>query len=107
MSHIAGRCLRCDGEMEPGYVLDYGLDRIEPARWVEGPPETGLLGTTTRGKRQHRISTFRCSRCGWLESFADPPTSPEEVSCLECGATLPVGESVCAECGWTWMPPSM
>jgi Domain of unknown function (DUF6487) len=104
MTTGANRCLRCNGEMEGGFVLDYGLDRKNPATWVEGSPEAGLLGTTTRGKRQRRISTFRCRQCGWLDSFADPAEAPEEIACLECGSPLPPGKSVCASCGWTWKP---
>jgi hypothetical protein len=38
---------------------------------VEGQPEESIwTGTKTRGKHQVRITTYRCTGCGYLESYA-------------------------------------
>ena len=37
----------------------------------EGPPEKSFwTGTKTRGKKQVQVLTYRCSSCGYLESYA-------------------------------------
>ena len=49
-----------------------------------------------------------CAACGHLEWFLalDPPyPEPDEtydITCFDCGATIPAGQSVCTNCGWTY-----
>jgi hypothetical protein len=58
--------------MEQGYLLDEGYGRQRPGKWIEGAPELGMwTGLRLRGKRQLEITTYRCRRCGYLESYAD------------------------------------
>ena len=66
-------CLRCRGPMEPGFVIDHGRGQYkQPQKWVEGQPEHSIWwGLKTRGKDQHPVRTFRCERCGYLESYAE------------------------------------
>ena len=53
--------------MREGFVPGAG----DVARWIAGRPEMGFMGTTKiEGKEQHSIQTFRCSQCGYLESYA-------------------------------------
>ncbi len=68
-------CLRCRGRMEPGFVLDRG-HYSQPAeqRWVEGSPEPSFWsGLKTRGREVFGVITYRCDRCGYLESYAQTP----------------------------------
>jgi ribosomal protein L37E len=42
-------------------------------KWVEGEPaKTFWAGLKTHGKEAYQVQTFRCERCGWLESYANP-----------------------------------
>jgi hypothetical protein len=61
--------------MEEGFLADRGdANMVKPARWVDGTPERSFwTGTKTRGKEQYRVTTFRCDRCGYLESYAAEP----------------------------------
>jgi hypothetical protein len=58
--------------MEEGFILDLGEgDSRRVAQWVSGPPEPSFwMGLKTKGKPKHPIRTFRCTRCGFLESYA-------------------------------------
>ena len=65
-------CLRCRGPMEPGFVVDRGHHSAPDTQsWVEGQPErTFWRGLKTAGREKHPVRTFRCERCGYLESYA-------------------------------------
>jgi hypothetical protein len=64
-------CARCNGSMEQGFVLDEGYGSRKPSKWVEGTPEYWFFNLKLRGKRQLEIATYRCSWCGYLESYAE------------------------------------
>ena len=65
------KCFRCDGEMQEGFILDATDGPQLVARWVAGKPEKSRwTGTKLKGKEQHLIHSFRCIRCGYLESYA-------------------------------------
>lgn len=64
-------CAKCAGTMERGFLLDRTYGGQVATDWVEGAPEksfwTGLkLGRKTR----LQVATWRCRRCGFLESYA-------------------------------------
>jgi len=41
------------------------------ATWIAGMPQFGFLGgVKTEGKTACRVHTFRCLKCGLLESYA-------------------------------------
>ena len=65
-------CLRCRGPMERGFVLDRGHGQHKDTqKWIEGKPERSFwMGLKTKGREQHPVRTFRCERCGYLESYA-------------------------------------
>ncbi|MDX2191841.1 MAG: hypothetical protein NW201_00710 [Gemmatimonadales bacterium] len=64
-------CLRCEAPMELGYVLDQSDAGRSEQRWVQGPPEPSLwMGLQIGGRHTHAVRTYRCTRCGWLESYA-------------------------------------
>ena len=66
-------CPRCSGSMEPGYVIDVSYGKTGVSQWVAGEPETSWWmggGLKLRGKEQLPVTTYRCRRCGYLESYA-------------------------------------
>ena len=58
--------------MEQGYIVDYtDGDVRKPADWIEGEPVKSFWsGTKISDKKNYRVMTFRCVRCGYLESYA-------------------------------------
>lgn len=70
MSESAPNCPKCGGEMAEGFIPELNLGYLVPF-WVVGKPETDCLGSLkVAGKDQYQIETFRCAKCGYLESFA-------------------------------------
>jgi hypothetical protein len=64
-------CPRCSGTMEPGYVIDEGYGTRTVANWVAGEPERSIwTGLKLRGKSKVAVTSYRCRRCGYLESYA-------------------------------------
>ncbi len=64
-------CPKCAGTMEPGFLLDQGEGPHAVTEWVEGEPEKSLwTGLKLRRKTRLKIATWRCRRCGFLESYA-------------------------------------
>jgi len=66
-------CLRCRGPMEPGFLIDRRQhSQMGTQTWVEGEPEHSFwLGLKTRGREKLPVRTYRCERCGYLESYAE------------------------------------
>lgn len=66
------RCLKCAADMKQGYVLEIGDGNVGSAStWIAGPPEKSFFsGVKVAGSDQYPIETFRCVRCGYLESYA-------------------------------------
>jgi hypothetical protein len=58
--------------MAQGFVFDRdssGGNKV--SRWIEGAPEKHWYGLKIRDKRQIEVATYRCTRCGFLESYAE------------------------------------
>lgn len=74
MTPRAPECLRCRSTMERGFVIDQGPHPQSGKReWIEGAPQPSFWsGVKTKGKRVFPVLTFRCTRCGALESYATP-----------------------------------
>ena len=76
MSKDAIRCPKCSGLMVQGFIVDYhGSKFCRVSNWVEGPPgKPTWFGTTvpTPAEKCIPVGTFRCSGCGFLESYAQP-----------------------------------
>lgn len=65
------RCPKCDVRMEEGFILDNSQAARFQAAWVEGKPQKSFwTGVKIREEAKHPIATFRCERCGFLESYA-------------------------------------
>ena len=59
--------------MEEGFVLDQTYGANLQAQWIEGSPTPSFwTGVKMSGRERHPVTTFRCGRCGYLESFAPP-----------------------------------
>jgi hypothetical protein len=57
--------------MEPGYVIDTGYGSLGVPKWISGEPVRSIwTGLKVRGKEQLPVKTYRCRRCGYLESYA-------------------------------------
>jgi predicted nucleic-acid-binding Zn-ribbon protein len=69
-------CPRCRaGKMSEGFMLDRGESNSRNVqKWIEGEPERSFwLGLQTKGREAFEITTWRCDRCGYLESYALTP----------------------------------
>jgi hypothetical protein len=64
-------CPKCRGEMEAGFLVDHTYATSAASEWVEGPVEASFwTGVKLRGRERRRVNTWRCVRCGYLESYA-------------------------------------
>ena len=65
-------CPKCASPMETGFILDKIDDnRLKNPEWLEGNPERAFwTGLNTKGRNRLNIITYRCERCGLLESYA-------------------------------------
>jgi len=65
-------CPRCRQRMVPGFVVDRGHQSWpETQTWVEGEPKKSFWGgLQLKGRTKHAVRSFRCERCGYLESYA-------------------------------------
>jgi len=60
--------------MQEVFVLDNAHSTRLQSEWVQGPAEANRwgFGVKVRGKVRLAIVTFRCDKCGYLESYAPP-----------------------------------
>jgi hypothetical protein len=57
--------------MEDGFTLDHNYDHHTQASWIEGPPQQSIwTGLKAPRAARHPITTYRCTKCGFLESYA-------------------------------------
>jgi uncharacterized protein DUF6487 len=66
-------CPKCKAPMQEGYILEDSEGRTPSAdKWIEGAPEYspwfGIL--QTKNRKKYHVTTYRCARCGHLESYA-------------------------------------
>jgi hypothetical protein len=67
------RCPKCEAAMQTGFIVDKGLPHgsVSTPEWAEGTPEPSFWsGVKLRGVVVHPVVTYRCTRCGYLESYA-------------------------------------
>jgi len=72
MRQTAPECPKCRTAMDPGIMLDRGdHNYLNTVEWLEGKAEKSFwTGLKTKGKERLPVQTWRCSRCGYLESYA-------------------------------------
>lgn len=65
-------CPKCGSRFQEGWVRDRTHhQRSEQASWIAGKPERSFwTRLKVHGLVQYPIITYRCSRCGFLESYA-------------------------------------
>ena len=65
-------CPRCAGDMAAGFLVDSGdYGSARPTRWHPGAPERSMwTGLKLRKGEQLDVTTWRCKKCGLLESYA-------------------------------------
>lgn len=66
-------CAKCHSGMQEGYLLEKGhCNELSPEVWVAGSPsERTFLGRISiKGKVTYNVRTFRCTNCGFFESYA-------------------------------------
>ena len=72
MSNVV-ECIRCHAQMESGWVPDNTHAGLQRQNWSPGEPQpsfwTGLKSTEDRVLP---VTTLRCPKCGYLESYAIP-----------------------------------
>jgi Domain of unknown function (DUF6487) len=63
-------CPKCKGTMEPGVIPDMANAKVWPSSWQRNS-ERGYFGGLKSWKvKRIEIIAFRCTRCGYLESYA-------------------------------------
>ncbi len=64
-------CPKCRGSMVEGLIIDNSYGTRGVSSWLEGAPAKSVwVGLKLQGKKPIEIQTLRCSRCGFLESYA-------------------------------------
>jgi predicted RNA-binding Zn-ribbon protein involved in translation (DUF1610 family) len=64
-------CPKCNGEKEIGVIPHKTQGSYFAAMWVAGPVKTSFwTGLVVRGRPRHWVDTYRCTKCGYLESYA-------------------------------------
>jgi hypothetical protein len=64
-------CPKCSRPMEKGFPLDTVDASAKVGHWVEGAPEYLFrVFLKQRKKRKLPITAYRCTSCGYLESYA-------------------------------------
>ena len=71
MPSTAPECRDCRVAMDAGLMLDRTHGGSEQPMWINGTADKGIFGMIKEGDRERLpVVTFRCPKCGRLESFA-------------------------------------
>ena len=65
-------CPKCKKAMGAGFLIDRGNnDRKRVTEWVDGVPQKSFwTGISTAKRLVLPVATYRCTACGYLESYA-------------------------------------
>lgn len=63
-------CLRCQGQMGPGFVLNSEGAPMVHCHWVHRPAQPSGWGGADLTKEALQIEIYRCKACGYLEPYA-------------------------------------
>lgn len=70
-------CPKCQSSMKEGFVIDHTYGSRGVSTWIEGAPEKSIwVGHKLSGKKAFEVQTWRCSRCGFLENYANMEKIP-------------------------------
>ena len=67
-AHAGLQCPKCGGSMDRGFLIDRAHGHPGIGTWVPGEPQAGWLGEL-KDNNMEQVTTFRCSKCGYLESY--------------------------------------
>lgn len=68
-------CVKCEGEMVLGFIVDFTYGSKLQSRWVEGKPEESFWsGIKLDEHPQFLVTSYRCNKCGYLEFYASDRT---------------------------------
>jgi hypothetical protein len=67
---ITRTCVKCGGRMVQGVTIDKDQGMRGVSSWLEGAAVKGWFGVKLGGRKPLDIETWRCNRCGLLESYA-------------------------------------
>ncbi len=72
MSDRQRQCPKCGSGMQAGVILDHtDFASAQAGTWVEGMPAKSFwTGLRIKDRQQLGVTTYRCERCGFLESYA-------------------------------------
>lgn len=70
--HATPHCPHCNKVMTNGYILDVTQHgKAQVPQWVAGEPEKSFwTGLKMSGRAKVPVMTYRCPRCGLLQSYA-------------------------------------
>jgi hypothetical protein len=69
-------CPTCDRPMQAGFLIDrLAGHQNDAAFWASGSFWSYILGR----EKVYPVTTWRCPRCGLLQSFAGPQESPAQM----------------------------
>jgi len=69
----AVECMRCHAQMESGWVPDNTRAGLERQNWSPGEPQPSFwTGLKPSEDQVLPVTTLRCPRCGYLESYTIP-----------------------------------
>jgi predicted nucleic-acid-binding Zn-ribbon protein len=67
----ATNCPKCAAEMEDGFIIDFTHGNRLVSTWIEGEPKSSFwTGVVINRGQQYPVQSFRCTACGFLESYA-------------------------------------
>ena len=69
----AKSCPKCQSVMEEGFIPDGigSLRAAKPSEWYQGELKRSVwTGVQQIGKTHFEVRTYRCTECGYLESYA-------------------------------------
>jgi Domain of unknown function (DUF6487) len=66
-------CPRCNRDMERGFIADVAYGQVLQSNWTPGTPvpRKFIGGVKWRAERSRPIVTYRCTGCGFLDSYAE------------------------------------
>lgn len=64
-------CIKCHAHMESGYIADGTQAGYRQENWTPGPPKPSFwFGLKLDADQSIPVTTLRCPKCGYLESYA-------------------------------------
>lgn len=61
------KCPKCSGEMEEGFIPDASHASFLKPKWTTNIKNGWFI---PKLENEHAVKTFRCTSCGYLESYA-------------------------------------